>query len=175
MQPITAQTKVGTLLAEPALEQALLEFAPVFAKLKNPVLRRTVARVASLRQAAELAEVDVAVLVGRLRQVAGQQPELTTADRATDDGHADVPRPSWADPSRAAVQLDAEALLDAGDNPLGEAQRQLRQLGPDQLLAVRALFRPAPLIELLRQQGHDVWSEPQGDHWITLVRAHHDA
>lgn len=41
--------KVGELLeAYPWLEETLVGFAPEFAKLKNPILRKTVARVATL-------------------------------------------------------------------------------------------------------------------------------
>lgn len=42
---ITPETRVGELLdAYPQLEEALIRMAPAFAKPKNPLLRRTVAR-----------------------------------------------------------------------------------------------------------------------------------
>jgi hypothetical protein len=45
---ITPQTKVGELLdAYPELESILFELSPAFAKLKNPILRKTVARIAT--------------------------------------------------------------------------------------------------------------------------------
>ena len=44
---ISPKTKVGELLdAYPELESVLMEMSPAFEKLKNPILRRTVARVA---------------------------------------------------------------------------------------------------------------------------------
>jgi hypothetical protein len=46
---ITPQTKVGELLdAFPELENVLIQIAPPFKKLRNPILRRTVARVTRL-------------------------------------------------------------------------------------------------------------------------------
>ena len=52
---ITPQTKVGELLtAYPELEDLLIEIAPAFKKLRKPVLRRTVAKVTSLAQAARV-------------------------------------------------------------------------------------------------------------------------
>ncbi len=50
---ITPQTKVKELLdAYPELEPVLIDMAPAFKKLRNPVLRRTIARVTSIKQAA---------------------------------------------------------------------------------------------------------------------------
>jgi hypothetical protein len=46
-QQIGPETTVGALLeAYPELERVLMEMAPAFAKLRNPVVRRTVAKVA---------------------------------------------------------------------------------------------------------------------------------
>ena len=57
---ITPETKVGALLdAYPELEAVLIELAPPFRKLKNPVLRRTVARLTSLAQAAKVGRLFV--------------------------------------------------------------------------------------------------------------------
>jgi hypothetical protein len=54
--PITPETKIAALLeAYPELEPVLIATAPAFNKLSNPVLRRTIARVTSLRRAAEVA------------------------------------------------------------------------------------------------------------------------
>ena len=48
---ISPKTKVGELLdAYPELEPVLMAMSPAFEKLKNPVLRKTVARVATLQQ-----------------------------------------------------------------------------------------------------------------------------
>ena len=50
---ISPKTKVGELLdAYPQMEGVLLDLSPAFAKLKNPILRKTVARIATLQRAA---------------------------------------------------------------------------------------------------------------------------
>ena len=55
---ITPDSKIGELLeAYPDLESTLLRLSPAFRHLKNPVLRRTVAKVASLRQVAAVGGV----------------------------------------------------------------------------------------------------------------------
>jgi hypothetical protein len=46
---INPDTTVGALLdADPELDAVLIEAAPAFAKLRNPVIRRTVAKVISV-------------------------------------------------------------------------------------------------------------------------------
>ena len=72
--PITPQTRVGQLLdAYPELEEVLIEFSDTFKKLKNPILRRTVGRFATLQTAAIVADVNVAVLLQILRAKVGQE------------------------------------------------------------------------------------------------------
>lgn len=53
---ITPHTKVSELLdAYPELEPILLELSPAFEKLKNPLLRKTIARFTTLKHAASIA------------------------------------------------------------------------------------------------------------------------
>jgi len=69
---INLQTKVANLLESyPELEDILMELSPVFSKLKNPVLRRTIAKVTSLQQAAGVAGISPPLLIQKLRKAAG--------------------------------------------------------------------------------------------------------
>ena len=76
--PIGPETMVGAMLeAYPELESVLVEMAPAFAKLRNPVVRRTVAKVATLEQAAKIGGVSLQTMILRLRSVTGQSaPDL---------------------------------------------------------------------------------------------------
>lgn len=153
--PITPQTRVGALLdAYPELEEILLGFAPAFAKLKNPVLRRTVAKVATLEQAAAVAGVSTKDLVTALRQAAGQ-PTAETEELASAPTPATVLHnaPDWLVDSRVIETLDADAMLEAGEHPLGIVQRKMKQLPPGAILRITSSFRPVPLIEFLQSQG----------------------
>ncbi len=55
----------------PELEDVLIEYAPAFKNLKNPVLRRTVAKIATLQQAAAIGGVKTEELINRLRKRGG--------------------------------------------------------------------------------------------------------
>ncbi|HKZ31685.1 MAG TPA: DUF1858 domain-containing protein [Vicinamibacteria bacterium] len=151
---ITPATKVADLLASwPELEEVLIAQAPAFRRLKNPVLRRTVARVATLEQAAGVGGVPVRQLVAALRRAAGLEGDGAGEASARDSAEPEA-APDWLDPARVIEALDAEALLDAGEVPLTRVGARARQLGPGQLLRIDSGFRPAPLLEALRKQGY---------------------
>ena len=50
-----------------------MEMAPAFAKLRNPVVRRTVAKIATLEQAAKIGGVDLQAMILKLRAAAGAE------------------------------------------------------------------------------------------------------
>ena len=59
---ITPKTKVLQVIeAYPQLEEVLIGYVPAFVKLKNPILRKTVARIATLQQAAAIGNVKVEI------------------------------------------------------------------------------------------------------------------
>ena len=100
---ITPDMKVGALLeAYPELEEVLIELAPVFAKLRNPVLRRTVAKVTTLRQAASVGGLSLGDMIGRLRSAAGCSDEWRDED--SDDTEAG--RPAWMDGCKRSMMRD---------------------------------------------------------------------
>ena len=149
---ITPATKVAELLESwPELEPVLVAQAPAFRRLKNPVLRRTVARVATLEQAAGVGGVAVRDLVAALRRAAGLGDAPPGGPARSRPG-ASVP-PDWVGSGRVVVTLDAEALLDAGEVPLPVVNERARGLGPGELLRIDSGFRPAPLVDALAKQG----------------------
>jgi Domain of unknown function (DUF1858) len=61
---ISPKTKVGELLDNyPDLESVLMEMSRAFEKLRNPVLRKTVARIATLQQVAVVGGLKVDAIV----------------------------------------------------------------------------------------------------------------
>jgi hypothetical protein len=167
---ITPETKVGALLdAYPELESVLIGLAPPFRKLKNPVLRRTVARLTSLAQAAKVGGVDVRDLVLTLRRHVGQTGSEVGSVNADAPQEQQTP-PDWVDPGRVTVRLDADTLLQSDALPLEEVTRRLRSLQPAELLELRSSFHPAPLLDTLQTQGHRTCCTPAGDGaFVTFV------
>lgn len=167
--PITPETKVAQLLESyPELESELIAAAPAFSKLRNPVLRRTIARVTSLSRAAEVAGISPRELVARLRRAAGLGDEPSPATPDDDEPGVEAPAP-WVDAARVRWTVDADALLDAGTEPLGEVVRRAAELAGDDLGLIRSSFRPAPLIELLERRRFRVAVVRSGDRFATFI------
>jgi hypothetical protein len=137
----------------PELEDLLIAQAPAFRRLRNPVLRRTVARVATLEQAAGVGGVPVRELVAALRRAAGIGDESVAPDAGNGLSTEPQATPEWLAVSRVVATLDADALLDAGEVPLARVIESARALAPCDLLRVDSGFRPVPLVEALSKQG----------------------
>lgn len=168
--PITPKTKVGALLeAYPELEETLISIAPAFKKLKNPVLRRTVAKVATLQQAAMTGDVPVQDIIRRLREAVGQEVDDAIAEG---DWTGDIPPapPPSVEQGDVLETLDAGPLIDRGENPLTEVMARVKAMQEaGDVLVVHAPFYPAPLIDTLRGIGLELWAREDGDRWILWV------
>ena len=155
---INPQTKVGQLLNEyPGLEDVLIAQAPIFAKLRNPVLRRTVARVATLEKAAAMAGILVSSLVSALRKAAGHGNPADYGDPHVSSGDASVSSgpPAWVDTQRITETLDVDEQISRGKHPLNEVFKLAATLAPGELIKLTSSFAPVPLTETLKQQGYD--------------------
>jgi len=155
--PINPQTKVGALLeAYPGIDEVLIGLAPAFAKLKNPVLRKTVAKIATLDQAAKIGGVSARELVTKLREATGHEALEVLDDPAA--GAASGEAPSWLDEKRVYHTIDADAMLETGVHPIGEVRRRAAGLEPGDILKLTSAFRPEPLIATMEQAGIAVYS-----------------
>ena len=68
---ITQTTRIHTLLSTyPHLEQVIIDMNPKYRKLRNPVLRNTIARVATVRLAARIGGIPFTAFLARLRAAA---------------------------------------------------------------------------------------------------------
>lgn len=151
---ITPSMKVGALLEHyPELEERLIALAPAFEKLRNPVLRKTVAKVATLEQAARIGGVTVASLVAALR---GEREDTV----AEDSRAAAATNESLV--SEGDV-IDLDAHLESGVHPLGQVLDRVRGLQPGETLEIVASFRPEPLLEHLGREAVQVGESKTAD------------
>jgi hypothetical protein len=162
---IGPETTVGALLeAYPEVEGVLVEMAPAFAKLRNPVVRRTVAKIATLEQAAKIGGIRLQAMILRLRNVTGQSaPDLPILQRSQ-DASEDA---SSLTSGRVVEEIDADAMLERGVHPIGKIRETVGLLGPGEVVVLRSSFRPQPLIETLRRAGAAVHSSTQGATHLT--------
>jgi len=155
MREITLETKIADLLNNyDDMKSILIEINPKFKKLNNPVLRRTIGRVAGVKQAAIVGGMDPLELLNRLRVAVGQEPVLADANESdlldTED------RPEWIFTEPKAA-IDANEILDSDGNPLAVSNKSLSSLSSGEVLVITADFRPEPLVDHFLENGHTVY------------------
>jgi len=154
--PINPATKVAALLEHyPELEEVLIEMAPPFVKLRNPLLRRSVAKVASLRQAAAVGRLPVDTMVDQLRAAVGQPP-LAAYEHVGSESYF-TPQPDWFGDDRVVVILD-ERDMDPSVMPLNPLLRRATKMAAGEILELVTTFLPAPGIDILRNKGFATWT-----------------
>ncbi len=157
---ITPETKVGKLLDEyPELEETLLEMSPAFSRLKNPVLRKTVAKVATLRQVSQVGNVDLGRLINTLRSAVGQESEFSAEESVTEK-HTGPPE--WFGKSKVTETYDARDDIEKGEQPIGKALSRIRSLEADDVFELITPFPPAPLIDKTKEMGYTYYTEEKG-------------
>lgn len=156
---ITPHTKVSELLeVYPELEKVLMEFSPAFEKLKNPVLRRTIARFTTLKHAASIAGLKVEDVVNRLRKETGQ--DLVTEIEGEEEFNQESV-PGWYNESDIVDKADAAEILDRGEEPVFTVLPALKDLPPGKIYLLSAPFLPSPLIEKAASLGCRIWVNRQ--------------
>jgi len=173
-QEITLETKIADLLNDyEGMQDILIGINPKFKKLNNPILRRTLGRIASVRQAAVVGNMDPKDLVDQLRKAVGQEP--ICADCEIQDANCFIPEavtaPDWVGSATPSVTLNANHLLDDDKNPLAEVRIALNKLEPSEILLLQADFQPEPLIEEFAKQGLDIYTrEEDNGNFSTYIR-----
>jgi len=150
---ITPETRVGALLdAYPMLEDQLFTLSPAFQKLRNPLLRKTVAKVTTLRQASRVGGVSLAEMITTLRRAAGQT-EIPVEEGEAPDGKV----PDWFSDALITGTLDGRPLIESGERPMETVLAALEKLGEGEVYELITPFVPAPLADLARRKGFEVW------------------
>ena len=129
--------------------------APPFKKLKNPILRKSVAKVATLKQAAIAGRLDLSSMINKLREAIGQAP--LDAMEAISEGHYLGTAPSWFDQSCVASSIDDRAG-DSDEMAITRILRALRDLDARQVVGLTTTFLPAPGIDAARNKGLLTWT-----------------
>lgn len=153
---ITPKTLVGDLLKNyPRLEDKLIEIAPVFKKLKNPVLRRTVAKVTTLKQAAVVGGVSLSLLINELRKEAG----MDNSEIEDDIFESIKPKPVWVEENKIVKEYDAREDLENGNHPAAKVTKDILELKENENYLLITPFVPAPLIKIMEDKGFETFTE----------------
>jgi hypothetical protein len=149
---ISPKTKVGELLdAYPELEHVLMAMSPAFEKLKNPVLRKTVAKVATLQQVCIVGGVSIDEMIRILRKSTGQnETESLSGEQVFQYGEL----PEWFDKSKIKEKFDATSVINAGESPMKEILHKVSLLKSGEIFELETPFTPAPIIDMLHEKKY---------------------
>ena len=156
---ISPKTKILQLIeAYPQLEDVLISYVPAFEKLKNPVLRKTVAGIATLQQAASIGNVKVEDLINLLRNEIGQDE----IQLALDSGYNTI-KPDWFDETNIKQELDVREMLAAGEHPVNQVISDIHKLQDNVIYKLIAPFLPAPLIDKASSLNTSHWIQKENE------------
>lgn len=167
---ITPRTKIYDLIeAYPQLEEVLISLAPEFRKLKNPVLRKTIARIANIGQAAVIGGLNVEEMVNKLRAQVGQD----NIQQIDDSGSKYVTDcPAWFKAERVVRTIDIREMLNRDEQPVHEVLAAIRQLSEGEILKIMAPFAPAPLLDKTLSLDYRHWLDktPEGEYRVYFIK-----
>ncbi len=163
---ITPATKIKELIdAYPELEKTLVAMAPEFGKLRNPLLRNTIARITSLQQVSVIGKVDLSKMIRQLHKEAGLSDALIINDLINNNMNEAY---TWFAEEKITSTLDARPMLAAGRHPVNEVFERLHKMNSGEILQFVSGFVPAPLIDKARDKGYEVLSvEETPDQQVT--------
>ncbi|HEU4613501.1 MAG TPA: DUF2249 domain-containing protein [Kofleriaceae bacterium] len=174
---IRAEDRVAAVLAQDErLLDVFVAASSAFEKLRSPALRKTMAKLVTVEQAARIAGVDPALLLDRLNAALGgtAPTEGATWTPAADASPLPPIPDAWrALPAERIVDVDVREDLRAGKEPFRRILDAARALPRGSVLRVRAIFEPAPLYGVLAKHGLGHATEQLGpEDW--RVWFHHD-
>lgn len=150
--PVRATDRVSDVLVrDEALLEVFVGYAPHFAKLRNRTMRRVMARLVTVEQAARMAGVEVEGLLEALNQALG----ITATDRpaAPLAASREEPVPQHRPIEANEIVLDVREALRAGREPFSMIMRAVNTLAPTDVLRLRTTFEPVPLFQVLAKRG----------------------
>jgi uncharacterized protein (DUF2249 family) len=165
--PVTPTDRVSDVLArDETLVEVFVRHAPHFEKLRNAAMRRIMARLVTVEQAARMADVPVDNLVRDLNEALHIETSAvaeTTLDKA---GVQWEPSASHRPASLREVELDLRGDMRAGREPFSRILSAVAVLGPGEVLLLRTIFEPVPLFGVLAKRGfeHEV-ARHAADDW----------
>ena len=144
----------------PQAADILIEISPVFIKLKNPELRKTVAKAANLKQAALIGNVTIGDLINKLRSAAG----LNEIQIKSENKMENI-KPEWVNENSVKTTYDASIDLENGIHPAGKVTKEILELTEDEIYLLITPFVPAPLLKIAEEKGFKYFSEkmPTGE------------
>jgi hypothetical protein len=143
--------------------------AAPFKNLKNPVLRKTVGKLATIEKVARIGNLEVLELLNMLRKEVGQAQLHLGVDSEVvwQEGE-----PQWIRNEPQNI-IDGSELLNRGEHPLQKVHQLMRESEKGDILLLKTNFKPIPLIEEMQKHNYEVYHKTaadQADQHFTFIR-----
>jgi uncharacterized protein (DUF2249 family) len=166
-RPVAPTDRVSDVLArDETLVEVFVRRSAHFIKLRNRAMRRIMARLVTVEEAARMAGVDAASLVAELNAALGvaPAPAVAASDLGVDAAETTL---ALEHPEGAEVlEVDVREDLRTGREPFSKIMAAVRAVGAGQVLRLRATFEPVPLYAVLRKRGFVHEARAEGpDNW----------
>ncbi len=148
IKSISPKTTIKDLLEvnQDLVIEALINLNKNFKRLKNPILRKLLARRVSIADACKIAGCSISDFIETMKQV-GFAVEMETTEEPSD-----LPKPAFKQASRYQT-LDVRPILAQDRDPLKEILANISSLEENEGLKLINTFEPMPLIHLLADRG----------------------
>jgi len=167
---IKANSKLFDILnIYPQLEGKIMDLAPPFKNLKNPVLRKTVGKLATVDKVARIGNMEVSDLVNTLRREVGQAEIRSAVVQEIDWQEGE---PEWIK-GEPHLTIDGTEILSRGEHPLQKVNQLMRDLKKNDFIVLGTNFKPIPLIDEMEKQKYEVYFKTvkdQADQYLTFIR-----
>ncbi|HEY4131498.1 MAG TPA: DUF2249 domain-containing protein [Gemmatimonadaceae bacterium] len=151
--PVSPHDKVSDVLArDESLVEVFVRAAPHFGKLRNRAIRRVMARLVTVEQAARTANIPIERLVRNLNAALGfidGRPSVDVSASPPNAAPPDERHPQGA----PVIEVDVRDELRAGREPFSRIISAVAALRDDEVLHLRAVFEPVPLFTVLGKRG----------------------
>ena len=152
---ILPSTTVHDLLtAYPKLEDRLIGIAPPFKKLQIPLLRKSIAKVATIRNIASVGNIPLDELINKLREEVGQAKSNETYE---DEAYF-TSKPTWFSADKVSISILEEETEDKDKMTVVTVLREAKKLKSGEIIELVTTFLPAPGIDSMRSKGYSVWT-----------------
>ena len=158
----------AVLTHDESLVDVFVSLSPAFERLRNPGMRKVMARLVTVEQAARMAGIDADELVRRLNDGASADGPVHAADGAAEAAHSADHAPAAPAALRhltwdRIVTVDVREDLRSGKEPFSRIMAARRTVPEGGALCVRAIFEPVPLYAVMARHGYAHFTERLAD------------
>ena len=152
---ITPSTTVHEILSiYPELEEKLIDLAPPFKKLRNPALRKSVDKVATLKHIASVGNIPLTDLINKIKGEVGQSVSL----EAYEDEVYFSAKPDWFSTDKISVSLVEGEVGDKDKMTVVAVLKEASKLNEGEIIELITTFLPAPGIDSMKAKGYSAWT-----------------